>query len=420
MTPMVDQHQAVRAEAEAWLREHWDPHLKVSEWWALLAESGWGFPSWPRERFGRGLKPELAAAVREAFGEVGAIGPPSSLGQLLGGPTLLVHGSTALQDRFLPELAHGREFWCQLFSEPGAGSDLAGLQTRAVRDGDGWVVDGQKVWTSGAQYAERGLLLARTDPNVPKHRGLTYFVVDMDQPGVEVRPLHQMNGAHGFNEVFFSGARVGGDRVVVEVNGGWPVALTTLMFERFMTSVPSADPGTRRGMLDARVGDVASGRLRGEREGAAASPMAPAVVEVARSLEREAEPVIRQRLAQLIALEEVHRLSGQRSAAAVRGGRIPGAEGSVRKVGRSDLVRLASEAGMEVLGSHGMLVGPETPGRGQLQRRTLGSPSASIAGGTDDIQRTIIGERVLGLPKEPRLDVDVPFRELKTGTQKRE
>jgi alkylation response protein AidB-like acyl-CoA dehydrogenase len=417
---MVDQHQAVRTEAEAWLREHWDPDLKVSDWWALLAESGWGFPSWPRERFGRGLKPELAAAAREAFVEVGAIGPPSSLGQLLGGPTLLVHGSAALQDRFLPELAHGREFWCQLFSEPGAGSDLAGLQTRAVRDGGGWVVDGQKVWTSGAQYADRGLLLARTDPDLPKHRGLTYFVVDMDQPGVEVRPLHQMNGAHGFNEVFFSGARVGGDRVVGEVNGGWPVALTTLMFERFMTSIPSADPGARLGMLDARAGDVASGRLRGEREGAAASAMAPTVVEVARSLEREADPVVRQRLAGLIALEEVHRLSGQRSAAALRGGRIPGAEGSVRKVGRSDLVRLASEVGMEVLGSHGMLVGPETPGKGRLQRRTLASPSVSIAGGTDDIQRTIIGERVLGLPKEPRLDVDVPFRELKTGTQKRE
>src|SRR5262249_21552502 len=144
---------AVRADAVAWLRAHWDPDLRVREWWALLAESGWGFPSWPADRHGRGLPPEHAAAARQAFEEVAAIGPPASLGQLLGGPTLLAHGSPELQARFLPELAYGREFWCQLFSEPGAGSDLAGLQTRAVRDGDEWVINGQKVWTSAAQYA---------------------------------------------------------------------------------------------------------------------------------------------------------------------------------------------------------------------------------------------------------------------------
>jgi alkylation response protein AidB-like acyl-CoA dehydrogenase len=412
-----DDHDAVRAEAEAWLREHWDPDLRVREWWAMLAESGWGFPAWPREWFGRGLRPDQAVAARQAFVEVGALGPPASLGQLLGGPTLLTHGSRELQERFLPELATGREFWCQFFSEPGAGSDLAGLQTRAVRDGDEWVVNGQKVWTSGAQYAERGMLVARTDPDVPKHRGLTYFIIDLDQPGVEVRPLHQMNGARGFNGVSFTDARVPGDRVVGQLDGGWAVAVTTLMYERYMSSLPSAQPGRRLGMLDARAGDVVSGRRRSEREGAGAANFARTVIDVARSLEREADPVVRQRLAELAALEEVNRLGGIRSAGAARAGQRPGAEGSVRKVARSNLARLGSAVGMEVLGANGMLVGPDTPGGGRLQQMTLSTPGTSIAGGTDEIQRNIIGERVLGLPKEPRLDVDVPFRELKTGTQ---
>ncbi|HKF78614.1 MAG TPA: acyl-CoA dehydrogenase family protein [Candidatus Dormibacteraeota bacterium] len=411
-----EEHDPVRAEAAAWLREQWDPDLTVREWWALLAESGWGFPSWPREWFGRGLSPEQVAAVRQAFLEVGAIGPPASLGQQLGGPTLMTHGSPDLQRRFLPGLARGHEFWCQFFSEPGAGSDLAGLQTRAVRDGDEWVVNGQKVWTSGAQWADRGLLVARTDPDLPKHQGLTYFVIDLDQPGIEVRPLHQMNGAHGFNEVFFTDARVANDRIVGQLNGGWSVAVTTLMYERFMSALPSAQPGAKLGMLDARAGDVASGRLRSEREGAGVAAIAQAVIEVARTLEKEADPVVRQRLAQLAALEEVNRLAGLRSAAA-RAGQRPGSGGSVRKVARSNLARLGSDVGMEVLGASGMLVGPDTPGDGRLQRLALSSPGTSIAGGTDEIQRNIIGERVLGLPKEPRLDVDVPFRELKTGTQ---
>ena len=412
-----EDHDALTAEATAWLREHWDPDLRVREWWALLAESGWGFPTWPREWFGRGLTPESAAAVRRAFVAAGAIGPPASLGQQLGGPTMLAHGSRELRERFLPELAHGREFWCQFFSEPGAGSDLAGLQTRAVRDGDEWIVNGQKVWTSGAQYADRGMLLARTDPDVPKHQGLTYFIIDMDQPGVEVRPLHQMNGAHGFNEVFFTDARVGPGRVVGQVGGGWAVGITTLMYERFMSALPSAQPGRRLGMLEARAGDVASGRVRGEREGPAAGSHAAAVIAVARELEREADPVVRQRLAQLAALEEVNRLEGLRARAGARSGPGPGAGGSVRKVARSNLGRLGSDVGMEVLGAHGMLTGPDTPGAGRLQRMALSTPGTSIAGGTDEIQRNIIGERVLGLPKEPRLDMDVPFRELTTGTQ---
>jgi alkylation response protein AidB-like acyl-CoA dehydrogenase len=416
---MAAEDDAIRDEAAAWLRAHWNPDLTVRDWWALLAESGWGFPTWPREWFGRGLRAEQAAAVREAFFEARAIGPPGSLGQRLGGPTLLTHARRELLEQFLPELAYGREYWCQFFSEPGAGSDLAGLQTRAVRDGDEWVVNGQKVWTSGAQYADRGMLLARTDPDVPKHQGLTYFIIDIDQPGIEVRPLHQMNDAHGFNEVFFTDARVRNDRIVGRLNGGWSVALTTLMYERFGGAVPSAPPGKKLAMLDTRAGDVASGRGRGEREGLGMVAPASTIISVARTLERDTDPVIRQRLAQLYALEEVQRLGGLRSTAARRTGEGPGPGGSVGKIARSNLSRLTRDVGMEVLGANGMLVGPETPGGGRLQHAALSSPGASIAGGTDEIQHNIIGERVLGLPKEPRVDADVPFRELKTGTQAR-
>jgi alkylation response protein AidB-like acyl-CoA dehydrogenase len=407
----------IRVEALAWLREHWNPDRSVRDWWTLLAESGWGFPSWPREWFGRGLRAEQAAAVREAFFEVGAIGPPGSLGQRLGGPTLLTHARRELLEQFLPELAYGREFWCQFFSEPGAGSDLAGLQTRAVLDGDEWIVNGQKVWTSGAQYADRGMLLARTDPDAPKHFGLTYFIIDIDQPGIDVRPLHQMNDAHGFNEVFFTDARVRNERIVGQLNGGWSVALTTLMYERFGGAVPSAQPGRRLAMFDMRAGDVASGRARSEREGLGMTNIAATVNDVARTLEHASDPVIRQRLAQLYALEEIQRIGGLRSTAARRTGEGPGPGGSVGKIARSNLSRLTREVGMEVLGANGMLVGPDTPGGGRLQHAALSSPGSSIAGGTDEIQHNIIGERLLGLPKEPRVDADVPFRDLKTGTQ---
>jgi alkylation response protein AidB-like acyl-CoA dehydrogenase len=416
---MAAEVDAIRDEAAAWLREHWNPELIVRDWWESLAESGWGFPAWPREWFGRGLRAEEAAAVREAFLEAGAIGPPGSLGQRLGGPTLLRHARRELLEQFLPELAYGREYWCQYFSEPGAGSDLAGLQTRALRDGDEWIVNGQKVWTSGAQHADRGMLLARTDPDAPKHQGLTYFIIDIDQPGIEVRPLHQMNDAHGFNETFFTDARVSNDRIVGQLHGGWSVALTTLMYERFGGVVPSAQPGKKLAMLDMRAGDVASGRGRGEREGLGMTAPATSTINVARELDRDADPVVRQRLAQLYADQEIQRIGGLRSTSARRTGEGPGPSGSVGKIARSNLSRLTREVGMEVLGANGMVVGPETPGGGRLQHAALSSPGSSIAGGTDEIQHNIIGERVLGLPKEPRLDADVPFRELKTGTQAR-
>jgi alkylation response protein AidB-like acyl-CoA dehydrogenase len=410
-----DGFEAAREAALSWLSANWDPGLTVRAWWARLADSGWGFPTWPEAWFGKGLSAEDAAGVRAAFTETGALPPPASLGQLLGGPMLLLHASEEQKNRFLPPLVRGEEYWCQFFSEPGSGSDLASAQTRAVRDGDTWTVDGQKVWTSGAQYAERGMLLARTNREVPKHQGLSFYILDLDQPGVEVRPLHQMNGAHGFNEVFFSGAQVDEDRLIAGENNGWSVAVTVLMYERFMTSMPSAAPGRKQGQLDLIAGSVEV--LGFEERPSRFSGPSELTIDVAKKMGKTSDPVLRQDLAGLWAQETADGYL-VRSGQSVSSSRRPGGQGSLTKLSRSSLARSARETGMSVLGAQGMLDSPETPGEGEIQYQALSSPSLSIAGGTDEIQRGIVGERVLGLPKEPRLDAGVAFKDLTVGTQR--
>jgi alkylation response protein AidB-like acyl-CoA dehydrogenase len=410
-----DAYEAARAAARDWLTANWDPGLTVRDWWARLADSGWGFPTWPEAWFGKGLSAAAAAGVRSAYAETGVLPPPTGLGQLLGGPMLLLHATEEQKARFLPALARGDESWCQFFSEPGAGSDLAGAQTRAVRDGDEWIVDGQKVWTSGAQWADRGMLLARTNRDVPKHRGLSFFIIDIDQAGIEVRPLHQMNGAHGFNEVFFTGARVSDDRLVGEPGGGWSVAVTVLMYERYMAALASATPGRKAGELDHQAGAAAERATRARSLGR--TGVSKLVIDAAAELGRTADPVYRQRLAALWALETTNGYlarGGQNG----RDGKRPSAQGSLTKLARSQLSRVGRDTGMSVLGAEGLLDSTDTVGGGEIQYRALSSPGASIAGGTDEIQRGIVGERVLGLPKEPRTDRDVPFKDLTIGTQR--
>jgi alkylation response protein AidB-like acyl-CoA dehydrogenase len=409
-----DAYLAARAGALAWLSANWDPGLTVRAWWARLAESGWGFPTWPREWFGQGLSADAAAGVRSAFPQVGALPPPTGLGQLLGGPMLLIHGSDEQRARFLPVLVRGEELWCQFFSEPGSGSDLASAQTRAVPGDSGWTADGQKVWTSGAQWADRGMLLARTDREVPKHRGLSFFIIDVGQPGIEVRPLHQMNGQHGFNEVFFTGARIDEDRLVGETGGGWSVAVTVLMYERFSTALPSVLPGRKAGNLDATAGEAAARAAQARTAGR--TGVSELIIDVATELGEISDPVMRQRLAALWAQETANGYL-TRAGQSAREGRRPSAAGSLAKLARSQLARAGRDTGMSVLGAQGMLASPDTPGDGEIQFRALSSPGASIAGGTDEIQRGIVGERVLGLPKEPRTDQDVPFKDLTIGTQ---
>ncbi|MGH9059512.1 MAG: acyl-CoA dehydrogenase family protein, partial [Acidimicrobiales bacterium] len=218
------EHEAVRAELRSWLDANWDVGLSLREWRGRLADSGWGCPTWPQEWFGRGLPAAAGEAVSDELARAGVVGVPEGVGMHLAGPTILAHGSDEVKERFLRPTVTGEISWCQLFSEPGAGSDLAGLTTTAVRDGDEWVVNGQKVWNTSAQHADFGLLLARTDWDVPKHAGITYFVIPMHQPGVEVQPLRQMNGHASFNQVFFADARIPAGNVVGEIRRGWTVA----------------------------------------------------------------------------------------------------------------------------------------------------------------------------------------------------
>ncbi|HET9444210.1 MAG TPA: acyl-CoA dehydrogenase family protein, partial [Acidimicrobiales bacterium] len=222
-----DTPDGVRAAVAAFVAGSWDPDLPLGEWWARLGPSGWAMPGWPRDWFGRGLTGELARIARQALAGSGVAGPPAGLGVMLAAPTLLAHGDDDQRRRFLGPIVTGEVAWCQLFSEPEAGSDLAGLRCRAERDGDEWVVTGQKVWTSGGHLADLGMLLARTDPDAPKHRGISWFAIEMDQPGVEVRPLREMTGRALFNEVFLSDARVVHADMIGDLNDGWRVANTT-------------------------------------------------------------------------------------------------------------------------------------------------------------------------------------------------
>ena len=419
---------AVRQEVDAWLGEHWDPALTVREWWGRLADSGWGFPTWPEDWFGRGLSAAALEAVGQVFRTHGAMGAPSGLGQTMGGPVVLEHGDDDQRRRHVRNLAAGLEGWCQFFSEPGSGSDLASAQTRAVRDGDEWIVNGQKVWTSGAQSADRGMLLARVDIDAPKHKGLGYFIIDVQQPGIEVRPLKQMTGGSAFNEVFFTDARVAHADLIGRPGDGWAAAVTTLAYERGgragTVGVAGAAGGSRRDTLDRTCGDMIA-ESRSARAGAAAAgaagyaPTAATAPEaLAKEFGRNREPVVRQRVARYRSLTQIASFNQQRVRAEAAAGKSPGPTSSTTKLFRSEVTRLNRDLGPQIIGPYGMLAGDDAPHGGAVTRATLQSPSVSIAGGTDEVQHNIIGERVLGLPREPDVDRDVAFRDLKVGTQR--
>src|SRR4051812_33111673 len=329
---------AVRDEVRAWLAENWDPERPLLAWRGMLADSGWGCPAWPREWYGRGLRPSLAGVVTEEFRAVGAVGTGVGAGVSLAANTILAHGSDELKGTYLRPIVTGEHKWCQLFSEPGSGSDLAGLTTRAVRDGDEWVVNGQKVWNTGAQKAQYGMLLARTDWDAPKHRGITFCVADMRQPGIEVRPLRQMNGHASFNEVFLSDARVRHDHVVGAVNSGWAAAVTTLMHERGM----AAGIGQRRGGSGKGRSPAAPvGRTKREADEETAAyqqtykwyPQRAGRIDLiegqARAHGRNDDPVTRQSIATTLAFEQSARWTAKRAKAAREAGKQPGPEGSM-------------------------------------------------------------------------------------------
>lgn len=394
-----------RGRARAWLTANapaYDPDAPARDvdlaeskrFQAALFDAGLAGITWPERYGGQGLgHAEQLAFSEESRGfdlPTGAF----LIGLGMCGPTVLDLGTEELKARYLRPMLRGEEIWCQLFSEPGAGSDVAGLQARAVRDGADWVLNGQKVWTSGAQWSDYGIVIARTDPDVPKHRGITMFVVDMHAPGVTVRPLRVMTGQSPFNEVFFEDVRIPADHVVGEVNDGWQASVVTLRHERIS------------------IGTTARPRR---------SPLGyAALAELARERGVSDDPVLRQELAGLYVAEQLVDLFGARMRQQAQEGAEPGARGSVAKLAGALLAERGAAVAARVAGPGALAVDPDDEDGAALVTAMNGAPSSAIAGGTNEIQRNIIGERVLGLPKEPRTDTSVPFRDLLVGTQREE
>ncbi|HEX4978551.1 MAG TPA: acyl-CoA dehydrogenase family protein [Acidimicrobiales bacterium] len=362
---------------------------------AKLFDAGLAGITWPKEYGGQGLSNEHQRVFNEVAADYDLPVGVFTIGFGMVMPTLLEFGTPEQKQRYVPKALRGEEIWSQLFSEPGAGSDVASLQTRAARDGDEWVINGQKVWTTGAQHSDFGAVIVRTNPDMPKHRGISMFIIDFSDPGVTVKPLRQMNGGTGFNEVFFDDVRVPHSNLIGEVDDGWRCAIAMLMNER--VAIGSGAGAARR-----TAGGIDS------------------FVKLARQRGRLGDPVIRQRLVDVYIRQRIMGFLGQRTSAAVKSGRAPGPEGSIGKLAGGLLARQSSDLGIELAGPGGVAWDPTDPRGNRWSQPVLSAPSSRIAGGSDEVQRNIIGERVLGLPKEPQVDRDVPFRELKVGTQTRE
>ena len=389
-----------REEAASWLAENaptddafraMTPLEQAKVWQKRKYDAGWACMGWAPEFGGRG-----ASAIEEVIWrqEESQYDLPANfflIGQGMIGPTLMAWASDDDKARFLPPLASGEEVWCQLFSEPAGGSDLAALRTRAERDGDDWVINGQKIWTSGAHYSDYGVIVVRTDPTVPKHKGLSYFYVDMKAPGVEVKPIKQLTGDSDFNEVYFTDVRVSDSQRLGEVGQGWQVSLTTLMNER-------AAIGGSFGQMDVSL-----------------------AMSVAEEVEIDGRPAledaaVRARIANWYVQEAGLKYTGYRSLTALSRGALPGPENSIGKLVGAPKMQAMSSYLMDLLGASGAIADESLAAKaGIIQRAYMGAPGLRIAGGTDEIMANIIAERVLGLPQEPRLDKGIPFNEVPTG-----
>jgi len=417
-------------DLQKFLDSEWDPDLTVGEWWEKLGTEGWAAPAWPSAWFGRDLSRPDAGRVAEAITKHGALGAPGGLGMLLAGPTIATHGTDEQKQRYLRDIVTGQRAWCQLFSEPGAGSDLAGLGCKAIKDGEEWIINGQKVWTSGGQIADLGMLIARTDPDVPKHQGITWFAFDMKQPGVEIRPLREMTGRALFNEVFLSDARVPDSEIIGGLNNGWAVANTTLMFERAGLgsgghgAASLAQAGTIAGDLDKRAGDFVRGKGDAGDPGRIFGGAAAALMQLAKSNGKAQDPSTRQALMRLHTLMKLGEYNNLRLKAAKAAGKdIPGLP-NIAKLSMSEIVRQQRDLGLAIVGPYGTLhaYGSEerkaldeatgNPFLGMITEMALFAQGPPIYGGTDQVQRNIIGERVLGLPKEANNDRTTAYKDL--------
>jgi alkylation response protein AidB-like acyl-CoA dehydrogenase len=405
----------IRAEIRDWLIANWDPNLSLLEWRERLVSSGWGAPSWPSALFGRGLTPELVSVVEDEMRRACAVGIARSGARNLATQTLLAHGSEAQKREFLPPTLTGQYSWCQLFSEPGSGSDLAGAVTHAALKNGRWIVNGQKLWTTSAHHADWGLLLARTDWDVPKHKGLSYFLIDMHQPGITVRALRQMNGYASFNEVFLTDAEVAPQHLIGELGGGWAVATTTLMHERSHGD-PSAAKATDAGGREGRVYDEEREEIAVATEPYGWYPQRAGrvdlILERARETGRISDPVVRQEIAKLLILDRSAKWTTLRARAAVAAGEGLGPTGSLIKLAASHVARAAARVHTLISGANAMLAGGDAPRNGVIAEVLISVPAVSIAGGTDEIQRNIIAERMLRMPKDPSSDANRPFRDV--------
>lgn len=415
MSEMIESKEAVvRAEVRAWLETHWNPDYSLIDWRNKLVDSGWGAPHWPQQWHGRDLPVGMLPIVEDEFRRVGAIGVARVGIRVLAAATILGHGTDAQKQRFLRKSLTGEEAWCQLFSEPGSGSDAAGAVTRADRNGDHWVVNGQKLWTSGAQKADWGLLLARTDWNKPKHAGLSYFIIDMHQPGVTVQPLKQMNGHATFNQIFLTDAIVPTDLLVDREGNGWAVTNTTLMHERRMAdSLRSWASGSDR-----------TGRTYDEERAEIVVALAPykwypqragrvdLVMARARQTGTFNDTAVRQEIAKLLILAKTAEWTARRARTAQEQGRPQGPEGSLGKLAASNVARAAARVHTLISGADALLAGEDGAMNGTIAEILVSVPATSIAGGTDEIQRNIIAERVLNMPREASVDTGMPFRDV--------
>jgi len=391
---------AFRAEARAWLEanvptpeqlEGLDEIQAAKLWQKRKYDAGWACIRWPEEYGGRGASPIEQVIWNQEEGRFSTPGSVFGIGQGMAAPTLMAWASEEHKREHLPPLASGEHIWCQLFSEPAGGSDLAALRTRAEKDGDEWIVNGQKIWTSGAHYSDYGILVVRTDPTVPKHKGLSYFFLDMKSPGIDIRPIKQISGGANFNEVYFNDVRIPDDQRLGAVGQGWQVALTTLMNERMAIGSGGGGVGFRQ------------------------------LFDLASKVEIDGEPAIRDRnvrakLATWYAQETGLKYTGYRALSALSRGDTPGPENSIGKlVGASKAQDMASFA-MDLLELSGAVSDPShAEAHGMYQATFMGAPGGRIAGGSDEIMLNIISERVLGLPQDVRVDKGIPFNEVPTG-----
>ena len=390
-----------REEAAAWLKANVpsaeelkgvDAMGQAKLWQKKKADAGWACLRWPKEFGGR-----AATAIEQVIWgqEEAKVNPPNTgvfmIGQGMGGPTMMAWATEEQQKKYLPKLASGEEIWCQLFSEPAGGSDLAALRTRAERDGDDWLINGQKIWTSGAQYSDYGIIVLRTDPNVPKHQGLSYFFIDMKSPGIEIKPIKQMSGASGFNEVYFTDVRVPDAQRLGEVGQGWQVALTTLMNERAAIGGGGGGAGFKSAMKlasEVYIDDELAIKNQG----------------------------VRAKLANWYVQEAGLKYTGLRSLTALSRGELPGPENSIGKLVGAPKTQDLSSFAIDLMEQAGVAWTPGSEDEEYLfQSAYMEIPGMRIAGGTDEIMANIIAERVLGLPQEPRMDKGIPFSEVPTS-----